>query len=153
MRLYFKLLLFLAILVWCLGIFSEWLLPINNNILFAIPFLKNSFSLVCHQLRDRLITSNNCETLVCARCTGIYLGLLLSSFVMLFIHLKISLHIKYFFIAAMPLVSDVIFYSINIYQYSRTIAFCTGLLFGSIGFLYLYNVLNQLFNEMKSGNT
>jgi uncharacterized membrane protein len=133
-----------------MGIFSEWLLPVFNNVLLAIPFLQKTYSLVCHQFNERSISSGNFETLVCARCVGIYLGLLLSSFVFLFRTQKETPDIKYLFIMAIPLLADVILHSFNVYNYSRTIAFCTGLLLGSTGFLYLYGALNNLINEIKS---
>ncbi len=146
----FRILIFLAILIWCAGIFSEWLIPINQTLVLAIPFLEKSYSLVCHQLPERLIKSDHYETLVCARCSGIYIGLLICSFASLFIELKSIHKIKYLFYASIPLAADVIFHTLNIYHYSKTIAFSTGILLGSTGFLYLYSALNQLFAELKS---
>jgi uncharacterized membrane protein len=151
MSLSFRIIVFAFILIWCIGIFSEWLLPIYNNVLFLIPFLEKTYSLVCHQIKERLINFNNCETLVCARCTGIYLGALFSSALSLSRILIKPLDVKYFFLMSLPLLMDVILHSFNVYNYSRTIAFCTGFLFGSTGFLYLYDALNQLINELKSG--
>ena len=145
-----KLFLFLLILIWCLGIFSEWLIPLNQKIVFVIPWLNNLYSLVCHQMPDRLIRSGNYTTMVCARCSGIYIGLLVSSFILIFIKSKLNPKAKYLYFAAIPLLADVIFHSINIYRYSKTIAFCTGFLLGSTGFLYLYSALNQFFSELMS---
>ena len=145
-----KISLFVLILIWCLGIFSEWLVPLNQKIVFAIPWLTNLYSLVCHQLPDRLIRSGNLASMVCARCVGIYVGLLTSSFILIFIGRQINPKTKYLYLASIPLLTDVLFHSINIYQYSKTIAFCTGFLLGSTGFLYLYSALNQFFLELMS---
>lgn len=46
--------------------------------------------------------------------------------------------------AAVPLVLDVLFSSFGFYSYSRTLAFTTGWLLGSIGFLYFYIPLENL---------
>lgn len=146
-----KIAIAILVLIWCIGIFSEWLIPLNNNVTLAIPFLHKSYSLVCHQIKTKLVTDGTYETMVCARCTGIYLGSLISSIVLVFITLKRKLTLKLLLIFSAPMIIDVFLYSIGIYHYSKVVAFSTGLLFGSVGFLYLYNGLNQLFVELTSG--
>lgn len=153
MRLSIKLVIVLLVLIWCLGIFSEWLIPFNNKITIALPFLHKTYSLVCHQIKTKLITNGTYETMVCARCTGIYLGSLISSIVLIFFNFKKSLGIKLLLIFSAPMLLDVFLYTINVYSYSKLIAFSTGLFFGSVGFLYLYNGLRQLFVELNSGKT
>jgi uncharacterized membrane protein len=149
MKFSIKLLIFFLLLVWCLGIFSEWIVSFCNSILFAIPFLHKTYSIVCHQIKEKLITADNHSTLVCARCAGIYLGLLVSSLVSLFTKWNSSTHTEYLFISAAALIADAFFSSITLYHYSKYLAFCTGLLFGSVGFLYFYDAVNQLFNEIR----
>lgn len=151
MRLSIKLAIALLVLIWCLGIFFEWIIPFYNELALALPFLRKTYSLVCHQIKTKLITDGTYETLVCARCSGIYLGSLISSIALIFFNFKRRLGIRPLLIFSAPMLLDVFLYSINVYTYSKVIAFSTGLLFGSTGFLYLYNGLRQLFAELNSG--
>jgi hypothetical protein len=48
------------------------------------------------------------------------------------------------------MISDVILYSLNIYHYSKLMAFSSGFLLGSVGFIYLYEGLNNLIRELNS---
>jgi len=146
-----KLILFLITILWLAGIFSEWLTRINGDILYAVPILRYTYSLVCHQIKDRLISRGGFETMVCARCTGIYTGAAFSSAILLFLNFKKRPEIKYLFISAIPLVLDVFLHTLGVYHYSKSIAFMTGLLLGSVGFLYLYEALNRLFIDIKNG--
>jgi len=137
------------LLTWCAGIFSGYFASINKNILLAHPFIKKSYSLVCHQEESKLIYFDGYATNTCARCTGIYIGLLLASLLSIFKTTSKIPGIKYLFIFAVPMLIDVILYSIGIYKYSKEAAFATGLLFGSIGFLYFYTGVNELLNEIR----
>jgi uncharacterized membrane protein len=150
MRITYRLLLFFILALWCFGIFIELFVPYEENLLFAVPFLKKSYSLVCHQQASKLIPFEHGESLACARCTGIYLGLLLSSFISLFYFKMAKPGIKYLFISAVPMTADVILYSLNVYPYLKISAFVTGLLLGSTGFLYLYAGLKNLLAEKNS---
>lgn len=150
MPLQVRLIIFIAILLWCSGIFLELFLHFENHLLYGLPFLQKTYSLVCHQEKSKLLLFANGETLICARCTGIYLGLLFTSFIVLFSALKKELKIKFLFIAAIPMLSDVILYSLNIYHYSKMIAIITGFLLGSVGFLYLYAGVNNLIRELNN---
>ena len=145
----YSLTLFFLFLIWFLGIFIEWFIKIDEQLVFALPFLQKTYSLVCHQEKNKLLLFGGAETLTCARCTGIYLGLLLSSFIVLIKLSKWKLHINILLIAAAPMMVDVLFTSLNIYNYSKFIAFSTGLLLGSTGFFYLYAGLNNLILELK----
>ncbi len=149
MKLSYRLVLFFLLLFWCLGIFVEWLTKIDEHFVFVLPFLQKTFSLVCHQEKNKLLFFDGAETLACARCTGIYLGLLISSVLVLFKLSKKKFHINILLIASVPMIVDVLLTSLNIYTYSKLIAFSTGLLLGSIGFFYLYAGLNNLILELK----
>lgn len=149
MRLQYRLILFIFLLIWCAGIFLEWFLHYEDHLLFALPFLQKTFSLVCHQEKAKLLLFDHGETLTCARCTGIYLGLLITSLIVLFAIPKNSPRIKFLIIASAPMIADVILYSLNLSHYSKTVAFITGALLGSVGFLYLYAGLNNLIRELK----
>ena len=150
MRFRFRLIISIILLFWCAGIFIEWFLPFENHLLFGLPFLQKTYSLVCHQQDAKLILFDKGETLVCARCTGIYLGLLFTSIIVLFRMPKEKPPVKFLFLAAAPMIGDVILYSTSLYHYSKPAAFITGFLLGSVGFLYLYAGLNNLIHELKN---
>lgn len=145
----YSLILFFLFLIWFLGIFIEWFIKIDQHFVFALPYLQKTYSLVCHQEKNKLLLFGGIETLTCARCTGIYLGLLVSSLLVLFRLPKWKLNINILLIAAAPMIADVLLTSLNIYAYSKLIAFFTGLLLGSFGFFYLYAGLNNLILELK----
>ena len=145
----YSLILFFLLLFWCLGIFVEWLIKIDEHFVFTLPYLQKTYSLVCHQEKNKLLFFDGAGTLTCARCTGIYLGLLFSSLLVLVKLPKNKFHINILLFAALPIIVDVLFTSLNIYAYSRLLAFSTGLLLGSIGFFYLYAGLNNLIIELK----
>jgi uncharacterized membrane protein len=137
--------------IWICGIFAEWLTAIYGKILYAIPVLKITYSLVCHQLKERLITGSGFETMVCARCTGIYTGAALFSIIFLFFSPGPGIKTKHLLLSALPLCADVLCHSLNIYPYSKIISFSTGFLLGSAGFSYLYNSLNEIFSDSDNG--
>lgn len=133
-----RIIIFLSLLLWCFGFPFASLFPKSEAIIFY-PFLKQIYSTVCHQIDYKSLGINGINFLVCARCSGIYLGSLLSSVLFLFLTEKISSKIDYLFISAAPMLIDVIFYSTGIYPYSKIIAFITGLIFGFavIGFILI----------------
>lgn len=149
LNLKYRLFIFFMLLLWCAGIFTAWFVNLNNHLLTLLPFLHKTYSLVCHQEKAKLILIGAAETLTCARCTGIYLGLFFVSLVFLFYVPKVHLKIEYLFAAAAPMLVDVACSSLNIYQYTKPSAFITGFLLGSAGFLYLCNGLNNLITELK----
>lgn len=150
MRFIIRFLIVLVLSIWLLGIFSEWLIPVFQNIAVAIPFLQKSYSLVCHQEPQKLLGESVYHSLVCSRCAGIYLGFYLVSFVSLFFAFKKEPHLKILLIAAIPMIADVTLYSLGFYNYSKTLALLTGVLLGSVGFLYFYSALKKLIQEISS---
>lgn len=144
MDLKIRITLFFLIIIWVFGVFIEFFIPLQNNLAYIFPFFEGIYSTVCHQQPAKLININGHQTLVCARCTGIYLGGLLSSFILLFISKTNFKNGKLMLVASLPMLIDVIFYSSNLYNYSVNIAFITGLFFGSIGIAYIYNGLQIL---------
>jgi uncharacterized membrane protein len=139
-----KFLLFFVIFLWTVGIFSEILIPHFNALSYAYPFINLTYSTVCHQQFEKLIEFSGHHSLVCSRCCGIYIGGLLSSFILLFIStLKIK-NGRLILLAALPMLIDVILYSFGFYTYSETIALITGLFFGSVGIAYIYYGLQIL---------
>ena len=134
-----KLFFFLLISLWVSGIFIEFLIPYFNNLSFSYPVLSRIYSTVCHQQVEKLIVFNNHNSLVCSRCTGIYIGGFISSFLMLFVSKLNIKNAKILLLASFPMLIDVLLYSIGIYSYSKYFALITGFLFGFVGIVYIYN--------------
>ncbi|MEG8945872.1 DUF2085 domain-containing protein [Rosettibacter firmus] len=147
MKLTIRLILFLITLIWCIGFLYECLIRFFPFLISYYPFIKKTYSLVCHQDSKKLIELSCGNLLVCSRCTGIYAGSLIISFVLLFTKKIPSVNKRYFYLALILLVTDALSTTIHLYNYSRTLAFFTGLFFGSILFLYFYKSLINLFSE------
>jgi len=135
--------------MWCFGFGAEFFLPYFNKLIFLVPFLKKNYSLLCHQDPQKVIAAGSYETLVCARCAGIYLGALISSFANLFILKDFLISKKILFLSSIPMILDAVFTTFQIYNYSKIIAFLTGFLFGITSFLYFYNALLDLILELR----
>ena len=144
-----KIILPLLLLFWCFGFTAEFYIPLFNKLIYALPFLKKAYSLVCHQQHEKVIMYGIYETYVCSRCAGIYLGAFISSIINLFISKEVKLSTKVFILSSVPMFIDVIAVILNIYYYSKENAFFTGLLFGMVSFFYFYNALNNLLYELK----
>ncbi|MBL1212164.1 MAG: DUF2085 domain-containing protein [Ignavibacteriae bacterium] len=133
---------------WLIGIFIEQLIPGFPFLIYLHPFLDLTYSNVCHQQPEKIIEfTGGGSTLTCARCTGIYFGTFAAALLLMFIKLKKIISNLYFIIASLLIVLDVVFYSIGLYQYSKVIAFITGLFFGSIVFYYFYYGINEYFSH------
>ena len=135
---------FTLILIWCIGILWEVVIHFFPNLIVALPFLKYNYSIVCHQQPEKLFVIGNYKTLVCSRCTGIYFGALFSS-VLLLLGLIKKASTKFLLLASIPMFVDVIFHSLGIYSYSKPIALLTGLLLGSVGFIYIHDAIKNIF--------
>lgn len=140
----------ILILLWTIGIFSEFLMSINTVFSLAVLPFNAMSSLVCHQDPAKLIEFNGAHSLVCSRCAGIYLGALFASLILLFIKPIAYLNYKFLLAASVPMILDVFLSTIDIYPYSKITAFVTGILLGSIGFLYLKIGLENYFVELKN---
>ena len=152
MNFYLKLLFFVLILLWVLGIFIEVIIPQSDSFASLYPYLKILYSHVCHQQPEKTLSIEGHNLLVCSRCTGIYLGSLLSSLILLFVSvIKVS-KIKYFIFATILMLIDVILYSIGVYSYSKELALFSGILFGIAGIAYIYNGVQILLAEKRKGN-
>lgn len=141
MNLKIRIVLFLLITIWVLGIFIEYFIPMQNNLAYLFPFLDGIYSTVCHQQPEKLVEINGHHTLVCGRCTGIYFGGLISAFIILFVSKLNFKNGKLMLVASAPMLIDVILYSSGLYNYNINIALATGLFFGSVGIAYIYNGL------------
>ena len=149
LRFLVRLSIFIIALFWFLGLISPCL---NNNFLHSIyPYLKLGYSTVCHQTEAKSFACGSNVFLVCIRCTGIYFSVLVTSFLTLFINTRIKIKTKYLIILSIPMLMDVIFYSIGLYSYNKITAGLTGVLFGSIVFLYILSAIeNSLYTNSKS---
>ena len=149
LRLLVRLSIFIIALFWFLGLISPCL---NNNFLHSIyPYLKLGYSTVCHQTEAKSFACGNNVFLVCIRCTGIYFSVLVASFLTLFVRTRIKIKTKYLILLSIPMLMDVIFYSIGLYSYNKITAGLTGVLFGSIVFLYILSAIeNSLYTNSKS---
>lgn len=109
-------------------------------------FLKRTYSIVCHQESHKLITHAGAEMLVCSRCAGIYIGSLLAGLSAMFFTFP-GIKIKVLIISLIPLASDVLFYVFGLYDYSKLIAFSTGVLLGITLYLFLMYEMENLFSN------
>ena len=139
-------LLIFSLAIWCAGFLLPAYLPefAGNNIIYQ--FLKLLYSRVCHQSQEALFYINGNHILVCARCSGIYLGALLVLITLSFLKIKFILSIKPLLFFSIPLIFDAFAVRLGIYTYSKFIAFLTGMLFGSIIMIYIFETL---FNSLR----
>lgn len=131
------------LLAWCSG----FILPVVFPQL--TPILNLFYRNVCHQNLSKTIYTGNFHFLVCSRCTGIYLGLLASSFIIWFKQAD-NIPLKYLIISTIPIIIDILFLSFGIYNYSKPLALLTGFVFGSTGFFYIWDGIEKLLNELYS---
>lgn len=140
--------LFIFILSWCTGIFWEFIIHYTHSGLILLPIIKYNYSIVCHTESAKRIGYEFASTLTCARCTGIYLGGLISA-ALIFIKPSLKISTKLFLIISFPMFLDVILYSFGLYDYNKIIALVTGLLLGSSGFIYIHESVIDLLTNKK----
>lgn len=149
-RIYFRFIIFISVLTWCSGFTANVLTNGSDFSIASDPFLNFFFDNVCHQGEDKLISINDFNFLVCARCSGIYFGALLVSFFLLFLFKKQDISFKFFLIASSVLLADVILNNFLLSSYNKISAFTTGLFFGSVCCLVFINQLeNFIFNRVN----
>ncbi len=141
----FRIIFFAAAFIWCAGFSSQSLFPGTGFAVISYPFLKHTYGIVCHQLDAKTFNFLGHKLFVCARCTGIYLGALLTSLVSIIFFRRLKLGLKLLYIAVLPIVIDVIMSSFDVYNYSKFAAFLTGLFFGSVVFLYILESVENYF--------
>ncbi|MBK9099613.1 MAG: DUF2085 domain-containing protein [bacterium] len=136
--------------IWIIGFLTPILIRIDNPITNFL--LIKSYSNLCHQENEKCIVLINQSMLVCARCTGIYLGAFIAGLISLF---KKSNEINFnkINIMSLPMFLDVFFSTIGIYKYSQTLAFITGLAFGGMIYMIVISELeNLIINRSVRGN-
>jgi uncharacterized membrane protein len=82
--------------------------------------------------------------LVCSRCAGIYIGSLAAGLSAMIFTIP-EIKIKVLLVSSIPLAADVLFNVSGLYDYSRLIAFSTGMLLGITLYLFLMNEIENLF--------
>ena len=146
---YLRAAVFAALLMWCAGFSIAPLFPDSPVTAVLYPVLKRDYGIVCHQRDVKTFAVFGHKLLVCARCTGIYFGALIISFVSLFIIKKIILDLKLLYAAMIPMALDVLLTTFGVYQYSKYLAFLTGLFFGSVVFIYILAAFENNFLDDK----
>ncbi len=144
-----KFLLFFLIAVWISGFLVEFFIKDLPALALFHPFLNKTYSGVCHQDPNKLISCENAHMLVCARCAGIYFGAFFSSLLAFFYVPEFKLKSKYLIYASAPVLLDVILTTIGVYAYTKTAAFLTGFLLGSISFFYILGSLQMFFEDVS----
>lgn len=139
-----RLVFFIGILIWIIGILSPCL-NVRNPILLI--FTDQIYSAVCHQNPDKSFLCGSNFLFVCARCFGIYIGALSCSFIILFYKNRFRLNLIPLIISAVPLLLDVLLTSFHIYAYTHIVSFLTGVLFGSTSFIYILSVIENSYSE------
>ena len=142
-RISLKFFLLSILIFWIFGFIHPTSISQNNSLTHY--FLKRIYSRVCHQDISKCIIVDNESMLVCARCTGIYLGALISGLISLVNELP-QVRIKTLLFASLPMFFDVLFTTIGIYTYSKTLAIVTGLIFGAVIYIFLINELEKFFS-------
>lgn len=136
-----RLAIFTGLIIWCVGFFAP-----SFHSEFSItfqPLLNLVYSKVCQQNPAKTFSINGSLLLVCARCTGIYLGAFFTITTLLFANLHFQFSKKVLIISGVPMLLDVIFYSVGLYHYSKIIAFGTGFLFGAVTMWFLVQFLEE----------
>ena len=141
-----KYLLFFLLLFWSSGFLFPLLSPSFTGKPIVNQLLNYNYSIVCHQSESSQINFGSAHLLVSARFAGIYLSALFIVIMMLFNFLKLKLSLIPLLIFSAPLVIDAFAVRFNIYAYSKTIAFITGLLCGAIVLIYILETIENSFN-------
>jgi len=114
----------------------------DSSIIFY-PLFHKIYSGVCHQIDYKTFSAFGYHFHVCARCSGIYLGVLIGSILSLFYYNHKHLKIRYLYFGAFPMLTDVIFQSMDIVPYIKISAFVTGLIFGFTVFAFFLSAIEN----------
>lgn len=137
-----RLSLFVLAFAWFLGIIS-YSFHFSSFAAFY-PLQKQIYSTVCHQNISKSFICNDIPFFVCARCTGIYSGVLLAALIILFLTKPLKIKTNLLILFSLPMLTDVILVNIGAYNYNRLLSAFTGLLFGSAVFLYILEAIENL---------
>jgi uncharacterized membrane protein len=99
-----------------------------------------AFSHVCHQLPERSFFLAGHPLAVCSRCTGLYMGFALTTFLYPFIGRLESTETperKWLFVAATPLAIDVALNFLGLWMNTHGSRFATGAVLGAVAVFYV----------------
>lgn len=141
---------FVVIALWYLGIIIP--LFINNypQLYILLPFLKITYSHICHQLPQKSFEIHGQHFLVCSRCFGIYTGMFIVSFAAVFINIKNKIKPSILILSALPMLADVILVAAGVYNYNKILSYLTGCVFGSVVFVYISNIVFESFFKVTN---
>ncbi len=140
----------LAIALWVLAIVAAPLMAPSPILRPASGLIYSIGSGVCHQNPDRSFHLWGQPLAVCARCTFIYLGVLLSSAAFPLLRVRGPPKVRYLLVAASPLVLDAGTQLVGLRESSNTIRAMTGLLFGLVLALYIAPEAENTFSDIAS---
>jgi len=144
-RLILFFILFFAML-WIAGFSIFSFIPKENSLQAIYPFVKMSYGRVCHQLPGKSFCVNGTSFLICARCTGIYVGSFVGFLFFLLVSRNyFSINIKYVTAASLLFLADVFINNFLLTAYNKTGAFITG-------YLFSFFALNFIIFEVKRNN-
>lgn len=139
-----KVFLFAVLTIACAGIAFDILFPDYKDNFIVSFILKNFWGNVCHQEHNKSLSINGTYLMVCSRCAGIYFGAWFVSFISMFIK-QIKINLSLIIICTIPMLADILFYNIRIYEYSKVIAFFSGVIFSSsVVIFFLNNIKSEL---------
>ena len=95
---------------------------------------KFAIALFCHRKEERCIRILGHKSVLCARCTGIFVGILITYFLFA---IKVVVPFMFSSILMIPLLIDGVSQFLNFRQSNNTLRFTTGVLF-SLG---LFNLM------------
>ncbi len=142
-KIYFRFFVFLLISAWCAGFSLKSLSGGSSLSIVSSPVLNLFYHNVCNQNDHKLIIINGFPLLVCARCTGIYLGAFITSVIILISLTNIKVSNILFKFALVILAADVIINNFFFTNYNKLTAFFTGLFFGAVCFLMVINIFEN----------
>jgi uncharacterized membrane protein len=146
----YLLLFFLVICIWCFGILSPSILKNWEIYNAAKPFINLVYSPVCHQQHVKALEINGENLLVCARCSGIYFGLFLFTLTSLLFSPKIKNGFYLLIAAAIFMIFDVVLTTFGFYDYSKFLAFSTGVILGISLLIFVFSqlIFNRISNKL-----
>ena len=108
------------------------------------PYLKYFVS--CHQLSNRSFFLHGRQFHICARCTGIFIGLLLSP-ILVIINYKIAVYL--FPLGAIFILTDWLTQSMKLRESNNILRLVSGLFFGFTFLSFAIFIVNFLFQELR----
>jgi uncharacterized membrane protein len=128
--------------VWYIGL-SFPIIFSSSQFIILTPLIKKAYFNICHQESYKVISIAGHQFFVCARCLGIYTGILIFSFASIFMRIIPKHMIMLMIISFVLILADILFYMTGLYGYSKYIGFGTGIFSGSVTFLYILNELDN----------